>query len=599
MRHSRCFLPALTTGLAALALCAGLAARPAMAAKANPAPASALTTRARVATVHDTLPDTQVLAIVGNRKITVYDFRYLYFISDATLRPQPDSLGRVQFLNDLIDQATLGQAALKTNYQFGFEDRAVMRDFRNTMLSNVLFLQTNPNTTISDDSLKKICGFYGRDLRLRLLYFPDRETAEFNRQQLISGRTTWTTALARWGLHSTTVTNGVSDWIKFANIPINIAIPVWSLRIGQVSPVIPAASGYHLVQILDERATPGLPCAAMRGTIRRSLRDLAGRKLRDEMQTEAKIGMDVVYDTTNVRWTASFFRTSMNAKPEGFGSSLTIDPNIPEFTPEDTARTLVRWKGGRLSVGNIVHEYSDIQALTRPSLNTPENMFAFIDAVMLGPKMTEMAEKRGLDKDSSLVVQLERKREEILLTHMVEDSVLSRIQVTKDDRKAYYAAHPDNFMSYPRVSFGVLVRNSKSSADSTVAQLAHGIAFDVLLAADKALKIVGSDTTSITSNDSHPYHKVLFEELRPGKWTVMGPDKTKMYAVVYEKSYDPGHLVPYEDVEGPIDESVRNIKGDQALRAFIARKALEFPAKAHYEDVMRFPLTDPTLVGIE
>ena len=393
--------------------------------------------------------------------------------------------------------------------------------------------------------------------------------------------------------------NGVSNWLKFANIPMDVALPVWQLRMGQVSPIIPARSGYHLVQIVDERRGPGLPYGAMRGQVKRQLRDIESRRRRSLIQDEAKQGMNVVYDTTNVLYAASFFRSAVHPDTGGLGGGMVIDETVPEFSMQDTARTLVTWKGGRLSVANVVHDYSDLQPIMRPSLNTSDNMFAFIDALMLGPKMTEIAEKRGLASDSEVVAQLARKREAIMVTHLVEDSVLSRVQVTKDERRAYYKAYPANFTTFPRVRFGALIRTSAAAADSTARQIAQGVPFDSLLARDKAKGVVGTDSSEVASNEQNPYHKILFEELRPGKATVVGPGKDKLYAVMYEKSYDSGHLVPYEEMEQSIDETLRNLKGDQAVRAFIAKQAARFPVAAHFDEVMQVNLTDPTLADIE
>ena len=545
------------------------------------------------------LPDDHVLATVGARKITVYDYRYDYFLSDATLRPSTDSLGRVQFLQDLIDKETLGQAALETGYQFSFEDRADFREYRNTTLSNRLLATTKTATQISDDSLHKVVDYYARELKVRLLFFATREQAEYVRQQLIGGRLTWSVALQRYGLHSTTVINGVSNWLKFANLPMDIGLPVWQLRLGQVSPVIPARSGYHLVQIADERRGPGLPYAAMRGQVIRQLRDIESRKRQKQIQDEAKVGMNVVYDTSNVVYAASFFRSAVHADTGGLGGGMVIDETVPEFSMQDTARTLVTWKGGRLSVANIVHDYSDIQPLMRPSLNTPDNLFSFIDALMLGPRMIELAEKRGLASDSEVVAQLARKSEAIMVTHLVEDSVLSRVQVSKDERRAYYKEHPANFTTFPRVHFGSLVRSSAAAADSTLRMLRNGASFDSVYAVDKKNNVFGSDSGEVAINASNPFHKILFDELRPGKATVVGPDKQKLYAVMYEKSYDPGQLVPYDAMEQTIDETLRNLKGDQAVRAFIAKQAARFPVAAHFDEVMQVNLTDPTLADIE
>src|SRR5207302_9684524 len=129
-----------------------------------------------------------------------------WYLADATLRPAPDSLGRIQALRDLEDRDVLGQAAQKTGHPFSFEDRADLRNHRSQTLSNALFMhEVKSVPSISDDSLKKVTTYYSRELKLRLLYFASREQAEGTRMQLVGGRLTWAAAAAKYGVRSTTV----------------------------------------------------------------------------------------------------------------------------------------------------------------------------------------------------------------------------------------------------------------------------------------------------------------------------------------------------------------------------------------------------------
>jgi len=89
------------------------------------------------------------------------------------------------------------------------------------------------------------------------------------------------------------------------------------------------------------------------------------------------------------------------------------------------------------------------------------------------------------------------------------------------------------------------------------------------------------------------FRKQLFEEMRPGNSAVLGPDKTKAFAVLHLIAFDPGHPLKYAEVEGMIDESVRNMKSEKALETFIARLSKRYRAELHPDLVMRIRLTDP------
>jgi len=550
-------------------------------------------TRAAAPAPPAALPDSFVLARVGPRTITVYNFCERYFASDATIRPRGDSLGRVEFLDAMVRKEVLGTAALKAGYTFGFEERAAVRDYHNELLSNMLYMRVvRDSSSVTEDSLRHVAQFYGRELRLRVLFFTTRAEAEHVRLQLIGGRMPWSAALAKYAVKSATFTDGVSGWLKFDALPVEVALPIWPLRLGETSPVIPASNGYHVVQIAEERSKPAPPYNALRHVLKLTLRGAEADTRRQAIQRQAKDGLNVVYDTTNVLWAASFFKTSMEGG-EGLGTSIVVNDYVPDFTPADTGRTIVTWKDGRLSLGDIMHAYSDMQPMMRPSLNAPERMMAFADAVMLGPRMVEFAQARGLDKDPVVVRLMDLKREELMVTRMVEDSVLNRVSVTKDERQAYYHQHERDFYSYPVVRYASFVRHSKAGADSLKALLDAGANADSLVGVDTAHHVVGTGTDQLQSSVQSDYHKILFEELRPGRSTIIGPDKEKLYAVMHEISYDPGKLVPYDQVVSSIDESVRNIKGDALLRAFADRLAKRVKVESHPELLMRFPLVDP------
>ncbi len=575
----------LLIGLAAAlvqpALCPG-ASGAAVPMPAGPAPAGGY------------LPDSYVLARVGARKITVYDFRERYFAFDATLRPAQDSVGRASFLQSMVDKDVLGQAALKTNRTLGFEDRAELRAYHNTALTNRLYAHAVlDSSAITEDSLQHVCGFYHRELKLRLLYFTDRSEAERVRRDLIAGRMPWSVALGRWAVKSGTVVNGISDWLAFDKLPTEIALQIWPLRVGATSPIVLATSGYHIVQVADERPHLAPPCNALRPMLKMELTGIESETRRQNIQGLAKQGMDVVYDSTNVAWASTFFRDSHRMESEGLGTTVVIDPTIPEFSPADTARLILKWNAGRLSLGDLVHAFADLQPLLRPSLNTPERLLAFADATILGPRMLEFALARGLERDSVVVAMTDLKREEILVTHMVEDSVLNRISVTRDERQAYYREHQAGFMAFPSIRYAVIVRPSKTAADSVVAMLDAGAAVESIVAADSARGVKGTGTNTMGANEPSNLHKILFDELRPGKSTVYGPDKQKLYGVLHLISYDPGQLVPFEQVDAAIDESVRNEKGDRGVHALIGRLAKGFAIESHPDVVLRILLTDP------
>jgi hypothetical protein len=277
-------------------------------------------------------------------------------------------------------------------------------------------------------------------------------------------------------------------------------------------------------------------------------------------------------------------------------ASVEIDGTVPEFSHADTGRVLARWKdGGRYSVGDLVHSYSDIPPLLRPALNRTESVIAWVETTILEPSIADYGAQKGLEKDPLVSEPMQTKLEELMVGHMYQDSIFAKVWVSKDERKAYYQKNLPSFFTYATVRFAAITRPSKAGADSVERALKSGIKAPALLAADSAAGRVSGSIQTRMQNESGPYQKALFEEMRPGDIQVRGPDRHGDYAIIQVLAYDGGRQLSYEESEAMIDESLQNMKSEKALNEMIARLQKRYDVAMRPELVMLVKLVDPTL----
>lgn len=545
------------------------------------------------------LPDDAVLARVGERKVTVLQFRDGYYAIYPTMRPRPDSLGLVEFLGNIVRKEILGQTALKLNRTLGFEDRTQIRQYGNRLLGNLLYTrEVNDSLDLSEATLRRVYEYYGTELRMRHLYFKDREEAERTRLRLLRGQLAWGAALGAYGQRDA---NGMlvatdQQWVRFENLPPDVGVQVWQLRVGEYSPVLLTPGAYHLVQVVESRGRTDRPIfEALRPSMKIVLRQVQLRALRKRIQNEAMAGFDLAMDSSVVRFASSRFSESMKVVNEGFGTTFTIDASIPEFTLDQQRMVVARWHGGRdsLTIGEAVHEYGELPIIGRPSLNTPEDFEEFCLNVVLEPRLVEVAVRRGLDRDPTYLALLARKEEEIRVTHMVEDSVFSRVTVTPAERRRYYEENLADFKTYPSVRYAMVVAPSRAVGDSMKAVFDRSGDAEAVVASFR--RKFGDDMGKIDvekKNEPSLVHKSLFEELRPGQSTVTGPDGRKQYVVVKSLSRDEGQVLPYDQAQHYVEESLQNIKAEQALEAFVERLRRSFDIEWHPELVTQVRLVD-------
>jgi hypothetical protein len=373
-------------------------------------------------------------------------------------------------------------------------------------------------------------------------------------------------------------------------------VRVYGIKPGETSQPVQDLDGWHIVQSIERKPIEPPDYSAMAFSLRSQIQGMRAGERSELLMARLRLQNGVVYDTANAKFAALQFKETLGTEQNGPTPTITINGSVPEFQMSDTSRTLARWKGGgRFSLGDLLHTYSDIPPLMRPSLQRWEVLLAFAESIILEPAIADYGVQMGLEKDSLVTVPIQRKSEELMVDHMYQDSVGTRVWVSKDERKAYYQQHLSGFFTYPTVEFAAIVRESKAGADSVQRMLKSGVKAVALLRADS---LAGRNSGSIQTrqqNEHGPYQKALFEEMRPGDIQVRGPDKVGEYAILQLISYDGGRQLSYEESEQMIDESLQNQKSEEALNAMIARLKPRYPIAWRPELVTLIKLVDPTL----
>jgi hypothetical protein len=532
-----------------------------------------------------------VLARVGPRKIRVFDFCDAYFSSDPEDRPRPDSAGRAQFLESMIRKDVMGMVALQSGIPLDFTARTALREHSENVLRNVLYQRlVIDSIQISEQDVVEVYEQFKWEFHLRHIQFDDRPTAEHVLRDLRSRRLTWQVAVRRYSKAEDVDKDGDMGWRGRMGVDPYMGFMVFSLKDGEFSDLVADPNGLHIVQVLERRPVKPPALEPMRRMIHDQIQGrLAGERARMIQQQQLK-AYGVTYDEANIAWAAEQFQRPVSVTQDAGGPTLNIDPNVPEFTPEDRGRVLARHKGGTTTMGELVEGYSRLSPILRPALDTPEAIRIQIDAVILEPRMGEMAIELGLDKDSVAVHLIEKERERVLVERMYQDSILSKVRITEPMRKEFYEKNKPGFFTYPTMRFASILRHSRAGADSLAARLRAGTRAVDVLAADS---LRGEKTGTIQSraqNEHGPYQKVLLEEMRPGDIRVEGPDPKGDYVVLQALAYDPGRQLGYVEVFQIVDESVRNLEAERLLDQFVRRHAKKFPIESHPERVMRFEL---------
>jgi hypothetical protein len=114
------------------------------------------------------LPDSAWLARVDNHVITVGEYLERWFASWPPDLPASDSAGRAEFLNSMITKEVLAGVARRVNRPMGFEDRLVLREHSQRVLSNALFQRAViESVVITDKEIDRLYEQFRYEQHLR------------------------------------------------------------------------------------------------------------------------------------------------------------------------------------------------------------------------------------------------------------------------------------------------------------------------------------------------------------------------------------------------------------------------------------------------
>lgn len=600
MRISR-LLPGLTFGV--LLLLGGRSA-PEARAQAKSLPdktASGTPIREWIDGVPDTgqfLPDSAVLAIVAGRPITAGRFRNDYYDVYAPIRPKSDSTGRAEFLNTLVDKIVLGEVVRPLPFKPGFEQRATLREYRERVLSNVLFQRAVLDSC--NPSEQDIRAFYEKmkqEVRIQRIRLLSPSHAERVRGDLMAGRTTWRRAVAEHSIEKLPDPDGDIGWANLYGLPEPLASMIADLKVNGITPPVRTTDGFFLFRRVGTRPFSPPSFDGIHKTLLIRLRNHMVQQRSDSLQRRLMVQRGMQVDTANVRFASSMYQPHVTSERKESGvNAVSINVDMPHFEPADNERVLVRWPGGEYKLGQFNHTLSEMNPMTRPPVHEPDLLADQAALHALEPFRAELAEQAGLDKDSMAVAMLDARIEQFKVEAMIEDSVMGRVLVSDAERRAYYKAHPLDYTTYPSIRFAAFSTLTRSAGDSLAAVLQGGArAEDILRADSLAGREKRGSIQSRTRNEAGPFTKLLFEEMRPGQTVVQGPLADKTFVVLQLLEFDPGRLLPFEQVVEFLDNHVRSQKEEALYQEFLGRQRAKVSITLHRELLPRVKLVAPEI----
>ena len=343
------------------------------------------------------IPDTTVLARINRRIVRVIDYRDRYFSSEGLTRPAGDSLGRIEFLNNMINKDVMGLTALAINRPLSPSDEKKLRQFTDVAIQNVMHQRlVRDSISISEEDLRAVYPQYSYEQRLRGIAFDNQATAQKVRADLVAGRISWKNAVLRYAKGARREQEGEMGWVTRWSLNGDFALKAFSVAPGGFSEVALDAGLYHVLQCVERRKISPPPYQVMRRYISNDLYSATAAPLMQRMFQSIRAAAGVTYDTTNILWaTAQFVEVSKSLSSERRTESIDFRTVVPRFEPADTGRVLARARNRQFTLGQFTGAYESTSGILRRRITGFETFLYTLDGFFLAPTSSRTLEPAG------------------------------------------------------------------------------------------------------------------------------------------------------------------------------------------------------------
>jgi len=225
---------------------------------------------------------------------------------------------------------------------------------------------------------------------------------------------------------------GALSWTR-SNDPIRNA--VFSLDEGEVSDLVRSRSGYNIVKVEEIRDKGREPYGKVRDKIRRQL-------VRDNyklLSDKAKVYWNEVMEKNRVQWREDEL-AALGDRMAGIIKKETDVPldSLEILSQEGKEKILVQYLGGSVTTQEFLERMKMFNKSDRMMMSDPRMIKEKIERRLIADMLSEIAKKKGLDKDRVVVEGIRETLEQEMVRLLDEQIIDEEMQPTEEDIKNYY-----------------------------------------------------------------------------------------------------------------------------------------------------------------
>lgn len=240
------------------------------------------------------------------------------------------------------------------------------------------------------------------------------------------------------------------------------------------------------------------------------------------------------------------------------------DPRIGDL---DMERTVAVAEGREFRVRRLMEYWKFLNPITRPRIETPAQVKELIWNALYEDLLRRRAVEQGYAQHPDIRRQLDKERELIAVTHLVDREVYRKIPLDSLALARYYLENERAWDLPPRVRLLRLVLPDRAQAEAMLEKLRDSAQVESLTAQAQRAGV------SYHGEYSADTDSVMFARgMALGMGGVMGPDSTERgWAVSRVVAVLPGRPRPFNEVRELVRNAIYGDRGETLMRDLLDR----------------------------
>lgn len=555
-----------------------------------------------------------VVAKVGGKVIKASEFKDAMIMKyrTAEFASRRSLEDRQQVLRDLINN----KLKLLDAYRLGIDDDSTVQAAANENQKQAA-IQELYKVEIMDKVIppKAVQEFYdkmGEEIRARHILFktaPDlegpalesvRAKAEAAHQQLMEGANFDSLARAISEDATTAQNGGDLGYFSWGRMVDEFQEAAFALKVGEISPVVKSAYGYHIIKLEDRR--PSQSCKSFDEEKENILMQLR-RTYQDKLTSTAEAYLEELKNSHNLKYDYANIQKILDK---------VSDPSVPRnnsyfsnFSEEEKLWIVATYDNDTLTVKDLEAEIA--KTGTPPRWRDQNAITKLVERMLLPDFLAQRAKEKGLYESKSVVEARDKNLEDDMIKRVEALQIDNKIDLSDSALMAYYQSHAQDFMTDSTVEVQeiyVLVDEAKGKDQAYAQKLAdrarRGENFTKLVQKYSERKSALGRDGKIGPLTSKQYGALGTEAFKLKIGEISDPIKMgrRGYSVIKLLDKTEAHLKPFDESKAQVERQLRMEKSENLRKQWMDDLEKRWAVTA-YDDQLMAILPPPEVTAAD